>query len=92
MISLEIRASTRFFFNLVSDTEVIWDEEGISLLPEGDVVSSIIHALADLHQDGLLASTEWQDWQMVITDCAGQTRLSVALGYPDWDTSLALLN
>jgi hypothetical protein len=75
MISLEIRASTRFFFNLVSDTEVIWDEEGIVLLPEG-----------------LLASAEWQGWQMVITDCAGQTRLSVALGYPDWDTSLALLN
>jgi hypothetical protein len=92
MISSERLASTRFFFNLVSDTEVIWDEEGISLLPEGDVVSSIIHALADLHQDGLLASTEWQDWQMVITDCAGQTRLSIALGYPDWDTSLALLN
>jgi hypothetical protein len=88
MISLERLASTRFFFNLVSDTEVIWDEEGISLLPEGDVVSSIIHALADLHQDGLLASTEWQDWQMVITDCAGQTRFSVALGYPDWHTSL----
>ena len=82
MIVSEKLASARFFFNLVSDTETIHDEEGLDLPPEGDVAGQITRALEDLHQNGMLASAEWQGWQVVITDGAGQTLLSVALGYP----------
>jgi hypothetical protein len=82
MLASERLASARFFFNLVSDTEMIHDEEGLSLPPEGDVMGHIAHALEDLHQNGMLASAEWQGWQVVITDGAGQTLFSVALGYP----------
>jgi hypothetical protein len=82
MIVSERLASDRFFFNLVSDTEMIHDEEGIDLPSEGDVAGHITRALEDLHQNGMLASAEWQGWQVVITDGAGQTLFSVALGYP----------
>lgn len=72
--------SAKFYFNLVSDREVISDDEGINLSTEGDVVSHVVRALEDLRQDGFLASPEWQGWKMVVTNCVGQTLVSVALG------------
>jgi hypothetical protein len=82
MIVLERLASARFFFNLVSDTEMIHDEEGLELPSEGDVVGHIAHALEDLYWDGSLASAEWEGWRIDVADCTGQTLLSAALGYP----------
>lgn len=92
MLASERLAPERFFFNLVSDTEMIHDEEGIDLPPEGDLVSHIARALEDLHQDYMLASAEWQGWQVVITDCSGQTLFSVALGYPCLEGNFPRLN
>ena len=92
MIVSEKLASARFFFNLVSDTETVHDEEGLDLPPEGDVAGQITRALEDLHQNGMLASAEWQGWQVVITDGAGQTLLSVALGYPYLECTSCPLN
>lgn len=92
MIASERLASAKFFFNLISDAEIIHDEEGVDLPQEGDLASHIARALKDLHQDGMLASAEWQGWQVVITDCSGQTLFSVALGYPDLECTLSPLN
>jgi hypothetical protein len=92
MIASERLASARFFFNLVSDTEMIHDEEGVDLPPEGDLVSHIARALEDLHQDGMLGSAEWQGWQVVITDCSGQTLFSAALGHPSLECTFSRLN
>jgi hypothetical protein len=92
MIASEKPASARFFFNLVSDAEIIHDEEGVDLLQEADLVSHIARALKDLHQDGMLASAEWQGWQVVITDCSGQTLFSVALGHPYLERAFPPLN
>jgi hypothetical protein len=92
MIVSERLAAARFFFNLVSDTEMIHDEEGVDLQPQGDVVSHIARALEDLHQNGILGSAEWQGWQVVITDCSGQTLFSVALGSPFLECTFPLLN
>jgi hypothetical protein len=92
MITSERLATDRFFFNLVSDAGTIDDEEGVDLPPEGDVVSHIARALEDLHQDGMLASPEWQGWQVVITDCSGQTLFSVALGCPSLECTFPPLN
>jgi hypothetical protein len=52
----------------------------------------IAHALEDLHQNGMLASAEWQGWHVVITDCSGQTLLSFALGYPCLECTPSPLN
>jgi hypothetical protein len=82
MIGSERLAPARFFFDLVSDTDVIRDEEGLDLPPEDHVAGQITRALQDLHQNGMLASAEWQGWQVVITDGAGQTLFSVALVHP----------
>lgn len=82
MIVLERHASARFFFDLISETEIIHDEEGLKLPSEDDVVGHIARALEDLHKNGTLASAEWQGWQVVITDGSGQMLLSAALGYP----------
>ncbi len=92
MISSERRTPERLFFNLVSDTEMVHDDEGVDLLPEGDLVSHIARALKDLHQDCMLASAEWQGWQVVITDCSGQTLFSVALGHPRLECNFPRLN
>ena len=80
MIALERPASSRFFFNLVSDTEVIPDETGVELSLEGDVVGNIAHALEDLCQDGSLAAIEWDGWRMIVNDGTSQPVLSIALG------------
>jgi hypothetical protein len=92
MIVLERLASARFFFNLVSETEMIHDEEGVDLPSEGDVVGHIARALEDLHQNDMLASAEWQGWQVVVTDYFGQTIFSVALGYPGLEGASSPLN
>lgn len=92
MIVSERLAPARFFFNLVSDTEMIHDEEGVDLPPEGDLACHIARALRDLHQNDMLASPEWRGWQVVITDCSGQTLFSVALGYPCLECTFPRLN
>lgn len=92
MIASEKLTSARFFFNLVSDTEVVPDEEGVDLPPEGDLVSHIARALEDLHQDGMLGSAEWQGWQVVITDGLGQTLFSAALGHSYLKCTFSRLN
>jgi len=92
MIISERLASTRFFFNLVSDTEIIHDEEGVDLPAEGDQASHIACALEDLHQNGMLASAEWQGWEVVITDGSGQKLFSVALGCPYLECTFPRLN
>ena len=70
----------RFFFNLISDTEVIRDETGVDLLIEEDVVGHIACALMDLYRESLLASDEWAGWRMVVADDTGRTVLSLTLG------------
>ncbi|MBD2750131.1 hypothetical protein IC232_26040 [Microvirga sp. BT688] len=71
---------------------MIHDEEGVDLPPGGDLVSHITRALEDLHQNDFLASAEWQGWQVVITDCSGQTLFSFALGYPCLKCNFPRLN
>jgi hypothetical protein len=80
MIALDIHTTKRFFFNFVSDDECIDDETGIELAAEGDVMRHIARALEDLYQDSSLAAAEWEGWRIVVTDGAGQTMLSFALG------------
>jgi hypothetical protein len=92
MIVSERLPSARFFFNLISDAEMIQDEKGIDLPLEGDLVSHIARALEELHQDEMLASAEWQGWKVVITDFSGQTLFSVALGDPSVECALCPLN
>ena len=80
MIALERPASARFFFNFISDVEVISDETGVDLSTEGDVVGHIARALEDLYRDSSFASAEWEGWRIVVTDWAGQPVLSMTLG------------
>jgi hypothetical protein len=80
MMRLERPASARFFFNFVSDTEVIRDETGVDLSIEGDVVGQIACALEDLYRESCLGSAEWEGWRIEVADCTSQTVLSVPLG------------
>lgn len=80
MIALERPASARFFFNFISDVEVISDETGVDLSTEGDVIGHIARALEDLYRDSSFATAEWDGWKIVVTDWAGQPVLSMTLG------------
>lgn len=90
MLEPEQLASSRFFFHLVSDDEVIRDETGVHLATEGGVPLCAARAIAELQQEGFFAVRAWQGWQIDITDGAGQTILSVPLGNPDLEQSLRL--
>lgn len=60
MFVSERSASAWFFFHLVSDREVIRDEEGVNLSDEDDVLLRIARAVEELRQDGCLSSAEWE--------------------------------
>ena len=87
MVEPEQLASSRFFFHLVSDAEVIRDEEGITLSLHNGVLLCAARAIEDLRQEGFFAAGEWQGWQIEITDCTGRAILSVSLGDPDLEQS-----
>ncbi len=79
--------SERFFFHLISDDEVIRDENGISLSAEESIPLYVVRALKDLRDEGFFASGGWQGWQIAITDAAGRAILTFPLvageGEPD---------
>lgn len=76
-------ASARFFFNLVSNNEVIRDESGIDLFVGNDMPLHIARVLEELQQEGLFASAEYSGWQIEVSDCAGRTVLRLQLGASD---------
>jgi hypothetical protein len=76
----EMIVSGRFFFHLICDGEVIRDEKGVNLATEDGALICAAQAIQELRQEGFFASGEWQGWQMEVTDCAGRTILSFALG------------
>ncbi|EIM24412.1 DUF6894 family protein [Microvirga lotononidis] len=71
-------ASARYFFHLVSDHEVIPDEEGIDLWNEEGALLSVIRAANGLIKEGLM-SDEWQDWCLEVMDGTGRTILRISL-------------
>jgi hypothetical protein len=73
-------ASTRYFFNLVSDREVIPDENGIDLPVTDSIMTSAVLAMEELEKEDFFASGEWQEWRLQITDGAGRTVLTFPLG------------
>jgi hypothetical protein len=90
MLEPEQLASSRFFFHLVSDDEVIRDETGVQLATEEGVSLCAARAIAELQQEGFFAVGAWQGWQIEVADCTGRTILSVPLGNPDLEQSLRL--
>jgi hypothetical protein len=80
MLGPEQLASSRFFFHLVSDAEMIRDEDGVTLSLHDSVLLCAARAIEDLRQEGFLAAGEWQGWQIEIADCTGQTILRIPLG------------
>jgi hypothetical protein len=83
MLKPEQLASSRFFFHLVSDEEVIRDEDGVNLSLHDGVLLCAARALEELRQEGFFAAGVWQGWQIEITDDTGQTVLRVPLGGAD---------
>jgi hypothetical protein len=82
-------ASSRYFFNLVSDHEVIPDEDGIDL--SAGILTPAVLAMEELEKEDFFASGEWQGWRLQITDGAGRTVLIFPLGSSDVGrSSLAL--
>ncbi|EIM30172.1 DUF6894 family protein [Microvirga lotononidis] len=70
--------SARYFFHLVSDYEVIPDEEGIDLFQEEGALIPLIRALDELIKEGL-ALDPWQDWWLEVMDGLGRTVARIPL-------------
>ena len=75
-------ASSRYFFNLVSDHEVICDEEGINLSLD-DIPTCTLQAIAELKKEDPFSSRDWQGWQLEVIDSLGQIVLSFSLGHAE---------
>lgn len=71
--------SSRFFFHLVSDEEVILDEDGVNLSLHDGVLVCASRAIDELRQEGFFAAAAWHGWQIEITDSTGRTILRVPL-------------
>jgi hypothetical protein len=71
----------KYFFNLVSDGEVIPDEEGINVSYLDDALMQAVQAVEELRHEDLVSAGEWQGWWLEVTDDAGQIVLSVSLDH-----------
>jgi hypothetical protein len=87
MFMPESRVLERFFFHFIFDGEVIRDEEGVMLSTEDGVLICAAQALEELRQEGFFAAGGWQEGQIEVADCAGQTILSFPLGDLDLEQS-----
>jgi hypothetical protein len=70
--------SVRYFFHLVSDLEVIPDEQGIELLVGNGLLARIARAVEELIRE-IEPSADWHGWWFEITDEAGRIVLRIPL-------------
>ncbi|EIM26867.1 DUF6894 family protein [Microvirga lotononidis] len=84
-------ASARYFFHLVSDHEVIPDEEGIVLWSGEGAVFAIIRAANGLIKERLLLH-EWHGWRLEVTDGTGRTILRISLSDYNQEQSIFSLH
>ncbi len=68
----------RYFFHLVSDDEVIPDEEGIDLWNDDGTLLHIIKAVNDLLREGLPLD-DWQGWRLEVMDGTGRLVVCIPL-------------
>ena len=83
--------STRYFFHLVSDHEVIPDEEGIVLWNKEGALFAIIRAANGLIKENLTLD-EWQGWRLEVMDGAGRMILSISLSDYNQEQSIFSLH
>jgi hypothetical protein len=85
-------ASGRFFLNLVSDTEIIRDVEGLFLSSQDDLMSTVDQAVAELADEGDLGPEDLEGWKMLVTNATGQAVWTIPLGDPRWGRQPMRLN
>ena len=83
MLEPEQLSLSSFFFHLVSDKEVIRDEDGVDLSLHDGVLLHAARAIAELPQEGFFAAGVSQGWQIEITDGTGRTLLRIPLDGAD---------
>ena len=83
--------SARYFFHLVSDHEVILDEEGIDLWNDEGTLFHIIRAADELIKESSTLD-EWQGWRLEVMDGTGRTALRIFLSDYNQEQSILPLH
>jgi hypothetical protein len=79
--------SERYFFHLVSGSEVIPDEKGVDLWTDEGLLSQILQAV-DEFIDEAVSLNDWHGWWLEVMDGTGGMVLSIPLTGFDRQQSL----
>lgn len=74
LLNLKVIGMSRFFFNLTSKGDTIFDEKGRDL---SDLADAHRHAMLMIHKMVALDDIDWRGWSINVTDANHRSRLSV---------------
>ena len=67
------------FFHLVNTHDRILDEAGVEVSDLEAAHYQALKAIQELRQEGEADEVDWSDWQLEVTDAAGNVLLSIPL-------------
>jgi hypothetical protein len=83
-VVIKVRPMTRFFFNLASKDNTVFDDKGRDLI---DLAAAHRHAMLLIHKMVALDDVDWRGWSINVADASQRSVLSVL--FPQ---SYAILN
>ena len=70
----------RCYFNLVSGSEKILDQDGIEVRDIEQAHVQALNAVEELREENATAAGDWSDWSLEVTDASGNVLFSINLG------------
>jgi uncharacterized protein YegP (UPF0339 family) len=73
----------RYYFHLVSEHEVILDNEGVEVADLAAAGAEALKAIEELRRESPSAATGWEGWWLEVTDASGAVAFSINLDDPN---------
>ena len=70
----------RCFFNLVSSTELLVDDEGVAVKDLDAAGQEALKVVSELREEDAQTTSDWRGWRLEITDEAGALLRIIDLG------------
>lgn len=70
----------RCYFNLVNGHEKIIDQDGIEVRDIEQARVQALKAIDELREEDGAAMSDWNDWNLEVTDASGTVFFSISLG------------
>ena len=73
----------RYYFHLVSEHEVILDEEGVEVADLAEAGTEALKAIEEFRRESPSAAKGWEGWWLEVTDASGAVVFSISLNDPN---------